>query len=378
MQPLTGSSEPGSERAEPSAVRKPRWRTWLPRVVLGLVGIALGAWLALNAVHDDVPVPLWGADELPALPPPERNGWAVLQSRQGLFDGVDATLIEQALGESLAQPPGSSPPAPEQFAAARAQLATPAVAQAWAVCAEAFARPEFVDGCPIELEHRCPALDLLECHLLGSLQVLDAAAHHDWHGAADRLATLLAQAGAHARTARSTLGLMVALRASRQAVALARRVSSWAAPAGAEASLAPVRARLKALGEDPLNLRSAIIGEYVLELSGIERIHRGELDGGGGALPRFFFDPGATLAELNRIYQRVAAAPAQPAVVPDIPAVGYTKRGWWWVRNPIGKLYLDSVLPPPQLFPHVLEERAALIEERTGLLAALEASPCSP
>jgi hypothetical protein len=202
--------------------------------------------------------------------------------------------------------------------------------------------------------------------------VLEAAAGGQWPQAAAQAEVLLAQRLGHLRSARSPLGMLIALRGVREGLGLSSRLVGWARGAQAGAALDALARRVRGFADDPVDLQPAAVGDYLLARGGAERIAGGEVDSGGGALPRFFFDPGATIGELNRIYEpskRVEAG----AVVPSLPAEPYTARFGWWVRNPLGKLYLDAVLPPRRLFEDLVAERVALLAERAELLALLDA-----
>ena len=355
----------GSAKASP-----PGWRKWTVRIVVGLAVGALLSWSAINLVHADPPLPLWAGQDLPAIPAAEDNGWNDLYQHPHLFQELDVGPVERAVGASLGRAPEAGPAAPEDLTEARRSLGQPDLLEAFATCEASLSRPAFVDDCPFDFSQSCPSVDVLECRRIAAFHVLDAASRHEWAQAVARGDILLAQSLAHLSSARSVLSMQIALQSARESLVLARQLTHWLRAAGATGLLAGLERRIRAFGVDPLDLNVALAGEYIRMLSGIERITRGEVDSGGGALPGFFFDPGATTAELNRIFAPVRAA-READVIPAVADKPYTAQLGWWVRNPVGKLYLDAVTLPRRHFETLLAERAALLEERSKLLTEL-------
>ena len=351
---------------------RPRWRVWSLRVVLGGFVAALLGWSALNLSHGEPPAALWSSDDLPAVPAPEVNGWNDLHQHPDLFRGLDTGEVDEVVRVVLQAGLGVPPPASAALDPARSALDRAEIKQAWEICEASLGRTEFVDACPLDFSGVCPGLDVLECQRLGSFHVIEAAARGEWSQAAGRADVLMAQRLGHVRSARSPLGMMIALRGAREGMELSSRLVRWARAAHAEPALAALQRRLGGFAAEEIDLTPALVGEYLLGRTGAERIGSGEVDSGGGALPRFFFDPGATVAELNRIY-RPARLAAGTSVLPDLPAEPYTAHFGWWIRNPLGKLYLDTVLPPRRVFEDLVAERAALIEQRAELGALLDA-----
>jgi hypothetical protein len=351
---------------------KPRWRVWSVRVLVGGFIAALLLWSALNLSHGEPPAALWSSDDLPSVPAPEVNGWSDLYQHPELFRGLDTGEVDQVVRAVLETELGVPPPASAALEPARRALERADIKQAWEICEASLGRSEFVDACPLDFSGVCPGLDVLECQRLGSFHVIEAAARGEWSQAAGRADVLMAQRLGHVRSARSPLGMMIALRAAREGMDLSSRLVSWARAAQAEPALGALQRRVRAFVAQEVDLTPALVGEYLLARTGAERIASGEVDSGGGALPRFFFDPGATVAELNRIY-RPARLTAQSSALPDLPAEPYTAHFGWWIRNPLGKLYLDTVLPPRRVFEDLVAERAALIEQRAVLGALLDA-----
>ena len=48
----------------------------------------------------------------------------------------------------------------------------------------------------------------------------------------------------------------------------------------------------------------------------------------------------------------------------------YAEGFGWWVRNPLGKLYLDAVLPTGRVYDSIAAERSRLSEAHADLCVA--------
>lgn len=333
--------------------------TWAVRIVLALVAGGLLLWSGLNALHSPVPPALWTPGDLPAAPEAAENGWQLLRDHQHDFRGVPTGAVDQQVRAALAASGATAAPDRAAMTAADEQFSAPSVQRLWTLCDGAFASVEFVDACPLDYASRCPSLELRQCHRLASYRVLQHAARGLWADAAQQLEQLLGPGGSHLRSARSVVSMLVALRNQHSTLVLAGRLQRWARAAGAEADLAPLRASLASAEPTRAALDPAIISEYLRQLHGAVLIQRGEIEG-EGVLPGFFFNAGATIGELNRIYRPVREASGLPAM----PATRYTDPVAWWLVNPLGKLYLDAVLLPPRVFSSLAQARAELLAQQ--------------
>lgn len=347
---------------------------WVLRGALALFVGGLLLWSGLNLAHREPPAALWTPDDLPALPPPERNGWAAMDERRAVIAGADFGPVDEVVRGWLAVDPQLERPTEELLAGAAPWLSRGEGAAAWAGCERALARPRFVDGCPIDFAARCPTLEIARCQRLASFRMLEAVARGRWDDVGEGLARMTRHGREHVATARSLVGAMVAYRDLEETLRLAEQLVAWADGEQARRSLAPAAQALGELEPAGLDWSTAIVGEYLRGLRGAVMIDRGEADTDELHLPRFFFDAGATMEELNRLYRPrggLAGAPLRPAA----PAEPYAAGFGWWVRNPLGKLYLDAVLPPARVYDSLAVAQARLVEAHAELQSAWGGGP---
>jgi hypothetical protein len=325
-------------------------------------------WSGLNLLHAEPPGALWTPADLPDLPADEHNGWEVVRDHSDVIRKVPLRPVDAAVRFWMAADTAVERPTPEGLALAEQSFARQDVAAAWTACEEALATPAFVDGCDFDSAGRCPSLELAQCQRLTSFTLLRGVAAGQWATVGVGLDRLVAQGEGHLASARSLVGLLLALRNTSETMKLGTQLWSWARSDGATESLDAARRRAVAFEPEGVDASVAVIGEYLQALRGAVRIDRGEANAGELGMPGFFFDAGATIGELNRVFQG-AGGIAGAASRPQAPLQPYAQGLGWWVRNPLGKLYLDAVLPPGRVYDSLATERSRLVEAHAAFCA---------
>jgi hypothetical protein len=318
-----------------------------------LAALAL-AWLGLNLHDHEPPAPLWTERDLPPLPAPEDNGWVVLHDRRGAFAGIDARPAEDAVQTILGNPALLREHLADQLHPSEAAFED--LDEARAICREAFLeRARFADACPLEIGASCPAIEILRCHRLLHRQALADAAASRWDDVARTAERLLDRGLDHAGGARTFLGQAVALAALVEDLALAEALPRWAEPS----ALAGLRAPIAAITRERLRPELGAMGEYLLARRALVEMERAA---DTGLLGRLLFDPGETLASLNRCYAPVAGG-GMPTWQEHTAGFG------WWMDNPIGDKLLDALAAGEGASRMLLHSRDEVIQKRDAALA---------
>lgn len=348
--------------------QRARQAGWRARVLYGVLGLLVGGlllWSGLNLMHAAPPEPLWTEDDLPRAPPPEQNGWHVLTSHATEIRRAPSQHVGKAVRAWLAVEDGLEPPDDPSVALADEEFATPEARAAWERCAAGLAKPTFADDCPIDFEAQCPALEIAGCHRLASFVVVRHVVGGQWSKAVQLLEPLVRQDMDHVATARSVVGTMVALYDLRDGFALSAWFVARARDADQHEAVQPLSRRVESFVPADVDFTPVVVAEYLLDQRGLRIIASGEADAPGLGLPGFFLDEGATAAELNRIY---ASAHLRAGAVrrPTYPSQPYAAGFGWWLINPLGKLFLDAVLPPERVFDSLAKAREeVLVQHRT-------------
>ncbi|MBW2525435.1 MAG: hypothetical protein JRI23_14715 [Deltaproteobacteria bacterium] len=320
-------------------------------------------WSGINLVHGEPPGALWTPEDLPDLPADHDNGWRVVADRRTEIRQAASRSVDATVRSWLSVDPALERPTREALITVEQASSRPAVRAAAEACEAALAKPAFVDGCPVDGAKPCPALEIAQCNRLNSYGLLRHVSRGQWDRAGEGLERLIAHGEGHLGSARSVIGMLVALRNQQETTRLGGQLWAWALADDATGALAGARRRWLAFDATRLDGASAVIGEYLQALHGAVQIDRGEAETGELGMPGFFFDAGATIAELNRLY-RGAGGVSGATWRPAAPPRPYAEGAGWWIVNPLGKLYLDAVLPPPRVYD-------ALADERSRLVAAL-------
>lgn len=325
-------------------------------VALALLLLPPGLYLGINAaLRGPAPPPAFTERDLPTLPPPDTNGWAVVaENDHRAFRGIDTPTEVLALCRHEDETADRIPPHSEVTArleVMRAFVARRVHEAAVAELHRALEKPTFVDACSLAIGADCPLTELARAHHLGESEVLIALVEGRGVEAIDEAGRLFRASLSYAGAPRSPVAAVLSVTLLRRDVELGARLV-----AGLEASAAPRTPELEAavrayaarydqLAEAPLSMRTAIVGDYVSMRSMVLPI----FEGGGAAgtdlgllgRVKVFTDPRDSMRRLDRYYvAMVAFAGGHGRATPPMPDSGAHARGWW-LRNPGGKTLLD-------------------------------------
>ncbi|WP_146657741.1 hypothetical protein [Enhygromyxa salina] len=242
--------------------------------------------------------------------------------------------------------------ADQQAEALRAFLATGTARDASERFDLARSRPEFVDVCP--LGDPCLVVEWRDLHRVAVLRAIGLATAGDAADASLLLRDLIRMDVAHLDSARGAFSFLVARanlqEALTQADRLALRLGQRERSAATSAALTELAQVVRAVDIEAINLQRVVITEYLFHVRALER-----LEGGDAELldrvdsPRaigWAFDRGQTLHSLNERFEAryQAAAAHDTAAALGASEDSPKQQFMWWLRNPVGKLYLDATI----------------------------------
>lgn len=356
-----------------ATTKKARTARLLVVVALVLLLLPPGLYLGINAaLRGPAPAPAYTERDLPALPPAEENGWAVVAANgHRAFRGIDTPTPLLALCRHEDETAERIPPYSEVTAKLDAMRAFVAERDHEAALAElhrALEKPSFVDACSLEVGSDCPLTELARAHHLAESEVMLAFAEGRTVAAFEEASRLFRASLSYASAPRSPVAAVLGVTVLRRDVELGARLASgldasaWPRTPELEAAVRGYLAPYEALASAPLSMRSGIVGDYVSMRSMVLPILEGRGASGTdlGLLGRVraFTDPRDSMRRLDRYYVAlVAFAAGHGRATPPTPDSGAHARGWW-LRNPGGKLLLD--LGMSNMAPTVVRYEALL------------------
>ncbi|WP_106089144.1 hypothetical protein [Enhygromyxa salina] len=315
--------------------------------VLGAGVVFVGA----NVCTTEVPPPLWTQADLDNDVPEADNGWSLVVAENHV-----------KVPESLAKlVDGSERDAERYWAdvdqqadALQAFLATDAAREVSDQLDQARARPGFADTCQLGGGGACLTIAWRDVHRVGVLRAAALARAGESADASLLLRDLIRMDTAHLQSARYIVSFLVAsanMRAAlTQANMLASRLDQREVTADTRVAMAELAQVVEAVDIEAINLQRVVIGEYLACAQTLERLESGdaELPDRAKAPPGigWAFDRGETLRSLNeRFEHRYRAAGSNDAAATFGAGEDSPKQEFaWWLRNPVGKLYIDSTI----------------------------------
>jgi hypothetical protein len=346
----------------------PAPRSIARRVLLaafGAIGLALVAALALAARHTTPGAPRFTEADLPALPSPADNGWALLAADprrpSAVARDVDALVLGAERGPALLDRARGIRPSLDTAVDERAE----AIARLDA----AIARPRFVDGCPV-VPTGAPCADFavwrwLDLGLAAALRDAVAGTRDAAVARSARVAAASVDLASSSRRAVGHVGSVSMLaRALRVADAVLAAPETAGAPPVAEparAAAAELAGRLAALRIDDLSARRAFVADYVSSVGLLAGLSAPAASPWERVTMALAYDAGRTRALLDARVDALLTALDRGAPLPDPELL--CQRPLYFLDNAIGKHALDALAVPWASQAHKLDGQRAAIEE---------------
>jgi hypothetical protein len=348
--------------SKPSEHDKPRtfgpWRRVLlvAGLVVSLPLVGAGVWAGANLLgRESEPAHLWTEADLPKLPPDAENGWSA-------FADASRTLARPSIPDGLASACDIVGHGDAKGAWTDAKRDRDAVADTvkdrdnreWIeVVSRSYAMPAFADTCPIDLEADCRSLPYYHAHQLAELALLNQALEGAWNEAFSGTRLLVDGDFAFVVSTRSLLNQMIAFANASRTLELLEVLLAGYQEAGNDenrrdadaATFDKLSSSLMKLERSELGIQRSVMGEYIFHVRTLKVVEdvpaQVQIAEGWGPMGRVFFDRGATLRLLNEDFEGVMAFANKPgSAPPERPR--FTETSMWWLRNPVGKIVLDT------------------------------------
>lgn len=350
---------------------------WLPRVAVLVVAVP-ALWVVSNHFPwKREPAPLFSKSDLPTAPAPAENGWETFK----LAHATAAEAIPDPLARLLATKVKQTPAARwAAVQAKKAQIAAFVAAHKSRLppLEAALGKPAFADACPLRMGARCDMMSRSDAHEAVELAAFDRALDGQW-GDAFQLAAKLAHAdGLLVASFRlpvvEVIGLLDATRTTTLIDTLLAGFHASQHSAVDPAVVYDLTAALQSIDPQKIDLRRAVIGEYLLDQGALD--HVVAESGFFGKLTLDRAETQRLLDDRFRALARFAQNPSGPR--PPVPPL-LTNNSFYWLHNASGKRFLDLVMADlGSLTAKAAHYRTRLVQARTRLLHAVPATLAAP